>query len=581
MDDQLVVYSSDERDGNTTQAESEDEMSFGSASLEPRPQTRLPTFHQNAMQSLINNDKFSDVAFLVGADEETATEFHTVRALLAVHSEVFARMLFGNMIESKSKYEAIVRISDVSPNIFEWFIKFVCGLNPSIEESNAIGLYYFSEKYMIEQLNQVSFDFIVDSVIDSKQPLLNVIESLTKCGLSSKIGDVLNKIGSEHGITQDQCAELLKSDYFLNMDDKLIAEWLFEGLNIHRKISSENMFLAIQRWAKYQCNTKKNRNKKKNKNNYNYSNCITDWIICLRQSALFKHISFKTMDAIFYYDYIDGMEPSLLNNIEKYQIVRFLHFKGSSHDVKNAIAGSDGWFQATLEQYEHGEDQLHRIAKLNLIDFNSKSSQNDKNDKNDTNNQNINNNSENKNDNNENKNDDNNYNNNIKNELKSNVENYQNGLELDDDSIPQVMRFLEEDLANGNESNDGNDSSNSVDNISCDIISNNSNDNENENENENENKDEEKNILDDMETPTDDKIDMENLLETIYTKFPQKSMQQTDSKILSPEKFETESQFINIQSLVDQFLFFFSFLFFCLLFCARINTQRYSVHTFK
>ena len=74
-------------------------------------------FNQN-VKSILNNTELSDVTFSVGKDPDNTKDFPCCRIYFAAQSEVFRKMLYGNMSESKHKSNVI--IDDIDPETFEW-----------------------------------------------------------------------------------------------------------------------------------------------------------------------------------------------------------------------------------------------------------------------------------------------------------------------------------------------------------------------------------------------------------------------------------------------------------------------------
>ena len=224
----------------------------------------LQSFRQGCMGKLLNDQELADVTFKVGNNGNDKV-FYGIRSLFAAHSIVFKRMLYGSMLESSmgdqkhsswddlglDENENCILISDISPSIFDWFMQFIYGLDPSINDSNVIGLYYFSDKYLIRELNNECIDFIVCNVLLDKFNLCELLESLTHYGMSSKIVTILKEMKGL--VSHEQCIYLLKSDFFLHLNEKYIHEWLFDTLKIHKIISNEHCFLALKRWCQYHC----------------------------------------------------------------------------------------------------------------------------------------------------------------------------------------------------------------------------------------------------------------------------------------------------------------------------------------
>jgi len=117
-----------------------------------------------------NSNQFCDTIFCIGNELSTNNEiqeFQVIGALFAIHSKVFANMLFGKMQESQlnpisktktniniNTNKKYVEINDITPNTFKYLISFCYGLNPIINESNVVNILYSANKYLINPLKQ-------------------------------------------------------------------------------------------------------------------------------------------------------------------------------------------------------------------------------------------------------------------------------------------------------------------------------------------------------------------------------------------------------------------------------------------
>ena len=73
------------------------------------------------MTNLLNGENFCDVTFVVGVDDGKK-DFHGHKVILAAQSVVFAKMFEHDLEETKLNR---VEITDVKPEVFEAFMKFI------------------------------------------------------------------------------------------------------------------------------------------------------------------------------------------------------------------------------------------------------------------------------------------------------------------------------------------------------------------------------------------------------------------------------------------------------------------------
>ncbi len=106
------------------------------------------------------NEMFEDLDVIFeipipNSKSKEVREFHGIRALFAIHSDVFRAMLFGKMQESEKN--ARVRLDDITPEAFEYIQRLFYGMRPPVNDyCNAEGflesLLYTSKKYLLKEL---------------------------------------------------------------------------------------------------------------------------------------------------------------------------------------------------------------------------------------------------------------------------------------------------------------------------------------------------------------------------------------------------------------------------------------------
>ncbi len=107
-----------------------------------------------------------DVIFEVpipNSKDKKVKEFHGIRGMFAVHTEVFEAMLFGKMMEGKKN--ARVRLDDVTPEAFEYLQRLFYGMRPCLEEFAKYEgcvecLLYSAKKYLIPKLVELCEAFL-------------------------------------------------------------------------------------------------------------------------------------------------------------------------------------------------------------------------------------------------------------------------------------------------------------------------------------------------------------------------------------------------------------------------------------
>ena len=117
-------------------------------------------------QMLGNIERYSDVVFVVGA--EPAQRFPANRIIFAQASEVFDRMLFqdvaGVAFLEQASTNTEIRIEDVTPQAFEQVQRWVHGLSPTLDISNAFAIAQAADKYAMDDLQLQVQDWLSESM---------------------------------------------------------------------------------------------------------------------------------------------------------------------------------------------------------------------------------------------------------------------------------------------------------------------------------------------------------------------------------------------------------------------------------
>ncbi|ESO07786.1 hypothetical protein HELRODRAFT_170339 [Helobdella robusta] len=104
----------------------------------------------------------SDLTFVVGKTGAKRLEFNVHKSVLSQASVVFKIMLDGAF--SKKKEVKKVTIEDVEPPSFSNFLTFVYHEELTLNEDNILDLVHLSHKYMMKDLFDMCFEFLVQYV---------------------------------------------------------------------------------------------------------------------------------------------------------------------------------------------------------------------------------------------------------------------------------------------------------------------------------------------------------------------------------------------------------------------------------
>eukprot|EP01083_Nonionella_stella_P062513 162521_1 len=119
----------------------------------------LKTAQRQILMNALDNHELTDTTFIIG---EQQTQYQVNRVFLALISDVFKAMLFGQMKESKPNSDVI--IDDMESSTFECIVKFAYSNDPRVTTRNVISLMNACDKYQISTLLDFCHEFIETEV---------------------------------------------------------------------------------------------------------------------------------------------------------------------------------------------------------------------------------------------------------------------------------------------------------------------------------------------------------------------------------------------------------------------------------
>ena len=204
----------------------------------------ITQIYQQRSKILLGNDALSDVKFVVplSIDGETSSTGKTTipahRFLLAIASPVFFAMFWGSLAAGTSEH---VHLPDCDYEGMLEFLRFLYTGEVQFKGSNVLQLLYLAEKYMIESLTKGCILFLRDH-LDS----CNVF-----CVLEhSKLIENKSLLRTCWKFIAKECKDVLESAEFLEMDKMDLIELVKRNTLNMKEI---DLFVAINRWAKNQC----------------------------------------------------------------------------------------------------------------------------------------------------------------------------------------------------------------------------------------------------------------------------------------------------------------------------------------
>lgn len=262
-------------------------------------------------ESLITKTELCDVIFEVG-NEFNKKQFYAVKALFAIHSEIFYQLLYSKSKSSQKRNDGIctIQILDIEPDAMEYLRALFYGLNPSITLKNIIPIYHASNIYEIEELKQYCLQFLY-SIIPTKDDMnifLSLLNQLIYYQYDDMIMDILNNLQLTHYHFHSMLQMDDESKIFSNSPFKLIQQLLFN--NDHNlfgdHITQENKWSACMKWSLFQ--SKKIQNTKKHQNGSNKISKIDKFSSVEHQlkgnkylKQFIKFFDFESFDSEFFH----------------------------------------------------------------------------------------------------------------------------------------------------------------------------------------------------------------------------------------------------------------------------------------
>eukprot|EP01084_Bolivina_argentea_P011879 22245_1 len=193
--------------------------------------------------NLLNSHQHCDVTFTI-TNNDNQTTFDVNRIFLSSISPVFKAMLYGNMEESKQN--AVVEISDTTPDAFQAVVNHAYCNDPKLTPNNIVAVRHLCDKYQISLLSELCDNYFSSCLTPEN------ICSLLHASVQNKLGSFVIKC--KHVIqtkfaTMTQAKKMINSQGFVEMS--LSAIQIILQLDTLR-VAEEDLWTAVLRWADYQ-----------------------------------------------------------------------------------------------------------------------------------------------------------------------------------------------------------------------------------------------------------------------------------------------------------------------------------------
>eukprot|EP01083_Nonionella_stella_P089836 250855_1 len=208
------------------------------------PSIELQKEQRQRIANLLTQNKYTDVTFVVGKDEQQKS-FDVNRLFLASISPVFEAMLFGKMHESKPN--ATVIINDIDPDDFEAVLRYSYCADPQITSSNIVRVTIICDKYQISSL-LIHCENVFKQCLNPRN-ICNMLHTTVSLKMDKYVQICSDWIRSSGNVVLDNGTATLQSNGFCRMNIEAMSIFL-EHVSID--IKEEELWSYVLKWAQFQ-----------------------------------------------------------------------------------------------------------------------------------------------------------------------------------------------------------------------------------------------------------------------------------------------------------------------------------------
>eukprot|EP01083_Nonionella_stella_P033969 92941_1 len=189
--------------------------------------------------NLLDSHKFTDVTFVVGANQE---EFEANRVFLSSISPVFEAMLYGSMKESKPN--TVIPIVDIEPEAFKTVIDFAYCKPLNITMRNVVSVKTMCDKYQINAVSQLCDQYVACKL--NKNNLCALFNDAVRMKLDDYVTRCQRMIKNKFG---EHFAYVINTQGFKKLSSDAMRLLLAMDCI---EIKEKDLFEGLLQWADYQ-----------------------------------------------------------------------------------------------------------------------------------------------------------------------------------------------------------------------------------------------------------------------------------------------------------------------------------------
>ncbi|KAJ5078882.1 e3 ubiquitin-protein ligase [Anaeramoeba ignava] len=196
----------------------------------------LKNLFQNQNQNEKEEESYFDFEIIC---EQNKTSFKTHKSILSSRSQYF-KSLFNSKMKEYQENKMILK--DVSSSILSSILNYFYSGKIEINLENAVGILFFSSKYLIDELTEISSKFI------KKNLQFETVVDVLKLSESMNLNELFD---SSYKFIFENFEEFIKTPFFLELEENHLNSILS---NDYIPPNEFEMFQSIIKWGKHKSN---------------------------------------------------------------------------------------------------------------------------------------------------------------------------------------------------------------------------------------------------------------------------------------------------------------------------------------
>ncbi|KAJ5073112.1 btb/poz domain-containing protein [Anaeramoeba ignava] len=276
--------------------------------------------------------------------EQNQTSFKTHKSILSSRSHYF-KSLFNSKMKEYQENKLILK--DVSSLILSSILNYFYSGKIEINLENSIEILFFSSKYLIDELNEISLNFIKNHL------QIEIIVDILKLSESMNFNQLID---SSYQFILENFKEFIKTPFFLELEENHLNSILS---SIKNQVKEFEIFQAIIKWGKHKSNINQEKELEKEETE-KLQNQISNVIDKIR----FIDFSKEELE--------DTLQQDLIPNQISQKLIQFQILQNDEKQLKEFIAKENSLIFKPRIKFKSSilwdPNQVKELAKLLPID---------------------------------------------------------------------------------------------------------------------------------------------------------------------------------------------------------------------